>query len=191
MSQEHRAAIKDAERRERATWFRSLPVQQQAAVLRRAEIFRSGLPACWSWPASVPTETDYRRMQRARLEAEGYADDVLERLWELECTVPFDDDAALSLWQNGRCAVCEDVGFELVTDHDHVSGLVRGLLCRSCNTLEATNGGEDSVFGRYRSRPPTQILGLEMRYWDPFARELAPDRRNETPRDPWDDALQL
>jgi hypothetical protein len=198
MTQEQRAAIKDAERRERIARFQALPEAQRAAVLRRANIFRSGVPACWSWPAKLPTEKDYRRHQREQLEAlavrEGYSDETREKLWEFERTLPFDDDTALSLWQAGRCAVCEDTGLELVSDHDHTSGLVRGLLCRSCNTREGFSyepGESRNVFVSYRQRPPTVILGLEIRYWDPIAKDFAPDRRGEPERDPWENAIRF
>ena len=44
--------------------------------------------------------------------------------------------------QGGRCAVCKVLAENskgrnpgrLVVDHDHVSGLVRGLICSPCNT---------------------------------------------------------
>lgn len=39
--------------------------------------------------------------------------------------------------QEGRCAVCGEVlkpGKETHLDHDHVTGKVRGFLCRRCNS---------------------------------------------------------
>lgn len=39
----------------------------------------------------------------------------------------------LFIQQEGRCALCGVGDKELLIDHDHKSGQVRGLLCRSCN----------------------------------------------------------
>ncbi|MFE5507578.1 endonuclease domain-containing protein [Amycolatopsis japonica] len=105
-------------------------------------------PACWSWPAIGGEGND--SAQGGGAVAAG------ERL--------------LRRWQDGRCAICG--GREkLYRDHDHDSGLVRGLLCHSCNTGE--NGS--LLWGNYRERPPCRILGLEFRYFDPNLADHAPD----------------
>lgn len=35
--------------------------------------------------------------------------------------------------QSGKCAICGDDKKKLCVDHDHVSNVVRGLLCGQCN----------------------------------------------------------
>lgn len=48
----------------------------------------------------------------------------------------FDYDALL-LFQDGVCAICrkkDSFGQRLAVDHDHSTDLIRGLLCRKCNT---------------------------------------------------------
>lgn len=41
--------------------------------------------------------------------------------------------AALLRGQGGRCAVCRALDGDWVVDHDHKTGVVRGVLCRQCN----------------------------------------------------------
>lgn len=46
----------------------------------------------------------------------------------------YDEYQGLLAYQKGVCAICkEDDGRDLVIDHDHDTGRVRGLLCRGCN----------------------------------------------------------
>lgn len=45
----------------------------------------------------------------------------------------------LRKWQAGRCAWCGEKT-ALIVDHCHRTGLVRGMLCRSCNNGEGFGG---------------------------------------------------
>ena len=65
----------------------------------------------------------------------------------------------LDLWQEGRCASCGRSRYwdRLFVDHDHVTGLIRGLLCDSCNSKEG-HGAE--FLEQYRQLPPADLLGI-------------------------------
>ncbi len=76
----------------------------------------------------------------------------------------------LHAWQRGRCAMCQ-VGdwfdTRLVMDHDHDTGLIRGLLCRGCNGIEPHN--DQPAFELWRSGfNPATILGIAEVYISPF-----------------------
>jgi hypothetical protein len=66
--------------------------------------------------------------------------------------------------QDGTCATCDSAAY--VIDHDHVTGLVRGLLCVSCNHLEGECGrrvqdgahGGEPCFQKYWDCPPAGPL---------------------------------
>ncbi|NUP15412.1 MAG: hypothetical protein HOZ81_04775 [Streptomyces sp.] len=117
-------------------------------------------PACWGW--TVPESLALRNS----------APDVAGL-------------AAIEEWQAGRCGICAAKG-SLVTDHDHSTGLVRGLLCQRCNTAEAFRAA--GPYRRYRERPPAAILGVLARYWDPIAGHHAQPQPALREADKWTDA---
>jgi hypothetical protein len=65
--------------------------------------------------------------------------------------------AELMRLQGGLCAIYGSTGNRLQVDHDHETGLMRGLLCQSCNTREGHAVG-DARFAAYRAAPPAAGL---------------------------------
>jgi hypothetical protein len=101
-------------------------------------------PACWSWPVSTKT---WREAQSA-------AD-------TRTC------ESILARWQSGRCAACGSLTARLVRDHDHKTGLIRGLLCCRCNNREPRALWPHPAwlhFAKYRWGNPAMILGIRCRY---------------------------
>lgn len=109
-------------------------------------------PVCWGWPTELPTAESVRQKFFADAERKGYTPGQAGVLWDLECAADAlvgADGGVLARWQDGRCAICGRVR-DLVCDHDHATGLVRGWLCNSCNTTEGTNQEPDTIFSLYR-----------------------------------------
>ncbi len=123
--------------------------------------------------------TDDERSERAEHEAAGRRKlavglSVDPYCWSLAITgadraaVALGRLSALLKWQRYRCAIC-GIQEVLVDDHCHETGLVRGMLCRSCNTREGLVGyGAETVFGKYRRRNPATMLELVEVYYHPL-----------------------
>jgi hypothetical protein len=60
----------------------------------------------------------------------------VKRLWDM-FKLTLEKWGVLQSYQQNRCWICkvEPVGRRLATDHDWVTGEVRGLLCHRCNTI--------------------------------------------------------
>ncbi|MCY1708369.1 endonuclease domain-containing protein [Pannonibacter sp. SL95] len=73
--------------------------------------------------------------------------------------------AAILKKQGGRCALCE-IPVTLVQaclDHNHSSGLIRGVLCRNCNGIE---GKVANLANRAKRTSTTKDwLGRLILYW--------------------------
>ena len=144
---------------ERVEYDREVAVAEAAEQEARQRADRMA-PACWSWEAPA---------------------DLASRAPDPDVA----DLAAIEAWQAGRCGICSSKT-RLVTDHDHVTGLVRGLLCQRCNTAEAFR--DVGPYRRYRERPPAVILGVEVRYWNPIAGDFARPQPVTREADKWTDA---
>lgn len=86
------------------------------------------------WYYRQPTEAHRDKMRRWREENPTKA--LAARLKRHNLTVEQYHD--LILGQDGKCAVCEcpfgDGGRSINIDHCHITNVVRGLLCKNCNT---------------------------------------------------------
>jgi hypothetical protein len=78
--------------------------------------------------------------------------------------------AALAEVQSHLCAVCLTMDQSMVLDHDHLSGLARGMLCRACNVREGHDGSllfwhltHADIITAYRANPPAIAAGW---IWD-------------------------
>ncbi len=128
-------------------------------------------PACWSWP--VPAWRDHGA-ELAALAARGdlsagawrliYRDAAALRWAEFHAGVRVADDPDAA----PRCAMCGTGGLReggatrVVDDHDHTTGLIRGILCSGCNVAEGI--GRRDVAAAYAARPPSLILGYRSWY---------------------------
>lgn len=121
---------------------------------------RQRTPACWTW--TVPDDLLHRgrainELPEGDLPARSSAAQALLREWQQQT----------GEWLH--CAICgrQMASRDKVLDHDHVTGLIRGFLCRPCNTTEGlASRGE---FKRYREKHPAAILGnFRAFYHDPF-----------------------
>jgi hypothetical protein len=61
--------------------------------------------------------------------------DFLDRERARRYGITLDQLRAMYARQNYGCAICGRSGCELVLDHDHVTGELRGLLCIPCNLI--------------------------------------------------------
>ncbi len=74
--------------------------------------------------------------------------------------------------QDGKCALCPlDLRRhpeEMCLDHDHVTGMIRGVLCRNCNSME---GKVHNCSRRAkRAGTPLQWLKKVIQYWEHYAK---------------------
>lgn len=77
--------------------------------------------------------------ERSRLWKEANRERAKDSELKLKYGISFSDHARMFDKQNGKCAICgidesDAPRATLFVDHDHTTGLVRGLLCHHCNS---------------------------------------------------------
>jgi Recombination endonuclease VII len=121
-------------------------------------------PACWYWPEPAADAME-RMRERWEQEAPGVSVGMTEEEWRWYL---------MAEWQGNRCAICGVLAIgrmRLVTDHDHKTALIRGLLCIGCNVREGYGGGD--VYDMYRQRNPASICKARIIYYDYFRQQEA------------------
>ena len=128
-------------------------------IARIPDVRFPAVPFCWRWLPPVPAD-----WERARANRWGPVTDPQ--------LIAF---GVLVGWCRYRCSICgtSDPDYRLVMDHDHKTGLCRGLLCIDCNRTEGFAAG--GVWALYRACPPALICGVKVYYWPASVLPAAPE----------------
>lgn len=76
---------------------------------------------------------------------------------------PPKDGVGFYEWHDGRCAWCGTArAHKIVTDHCHMTGLVRGMLCGGCNTREGVSWAPEWDAWREGDHPAAAMRYVEV-----------------------------
>lgn len=125
--------------------------------------------------ARTPRCATHKR-QRVRASKAGNHESRVQRVYGLQPG----QYGQIYAYQDGRCAICQratGATKKLAVDHDHKTGLVRGLLCGPCNKIIGQLRDDRRAVMRlyqYLGEPPTYFLGIHALHED-FRKEEAVD----------------
>jgi hypothetical protein len=108
-----------------------------------------------------PRCATHRRMEKKRVRDAGHARRV-QAMYGLAAG----DYERLFAFQGGKCAICRrarGVKRRLAVDHDHATGLARGLTCSPCNSMLAHSRDDLEFYRRayhYLANPPAKRAGI-------------------------------
>lgn len=147
--------IVEAMAAELSAWLGACLEERPASPLH-LELLKLGVPACHTWALPAGPMPTHQELSPLKLIGE---------------------------WQNDQCGLCGSPGRETVLDHCHRTGLIRGLLCRSCNVHEGLRHDSPAVIA-YRLRSPAVLLGVTEPYYSPWKGYASPHRGVVVPDDP-------
>lgn len=101
------------------------------------------LSRCKPCGAIFAAEWRAKNPNRAKERYWSNRDGERERHLKRKYGITLDDYRGMLDAQGGRCAICsaiEPLNKTLDVDHDHKTGIVRGLLCTSCNRMLGHSG---------------------------------------------------
>ena len=101
-------------------------------------VFRARHPGYYATPERVEAQRASLRRQRAEQTPERkakYAHDERNRRYKRLYGITVEEYDIILVFQGGVCALCgaPPKTMRLAVDHDHKTGIVRGLLCGLCN----------------------------------------------------------
>lgn len=149
-------------------------------------------PECWSWPIP-PLLRDMEELVAHLLSGSEHLSSAERRTPEAArfiAHVVGPERVQFDGFHDGRCALCGR-RFDLVQDHCHDTGQIRGWLCRSCNALEGKSNHPSVV--NYRRRHPAAMLGFYEPYtgygwhlgWSLMEHRASAYTRGPRPPTPW------
>ncbi len=88
------------------------------------------------WRTANPARCRYNKQAEKSRNPEAFKSKCKDRALKRAYGISYCDYLSMLSKQGGTCAICRRIPDEetLFVDHSHSTGLIRGLLCKSCNT---------------------------------------------------------
>lgn len=106
----------------------------QCGLEKPIEDFGKNSKGSPTWCSPCRTEKSRRYMRDWRAKNPDHAAKKAKSYKLRQYNLTPDEFAYMVLEQGGVCAICQKVPEILYVDHDHNTGVIRGLLCQKCNS---------------------------------------------------------
>lgn len=128
----------------------------------------------YEWAAACNRHLeDHERAQHEQIAAQydlrpcyEFDDSMKPACWSWPAPTAAERAITMGRWHPECCAICGHPDSDLVCDHDHDTGWIRGYLCRGCNIAEGSS--QAALFRRYRRWHPARMHGSWVRYDNPY-----------------------